>query len=301
MVLFHAKEEGKFCLHDGSCMSIDEAFTLRVQLEEVTTAVGGAKSASVWGEKCTPALFKFRAYTLPQLLETHSTKIGGLTDMVLWQCIVERLFKEQIDKRVSSQQAQVSLRTRLTPTDLETNAVRYAAGFVVRKLLQKYSTKKSSKAYEFVDCLEGMKNTEMDDMEPSLRKSKRWIETTDRGGLCHINNCAYRLFESIECACYPLLMDNFDNLAQHSVQAIALTTAEDTDVQHLWSTVAMDTLDDKELLVEMIEEWVNMRGHSIRSKTLNDYKKLKREKKKSGKKALRKELKRATITVSEGK
>ena len=73
------------------------------------------------------------------------------------------------------------------------------------------------------------------------------------------------------------MKDNFDNLAQRSVQAIAFTTAEHTDVQHLWSTVAMDTSDDKELLVEMIEEWVNMRGHSIRSETLNDYRKLKRE------------------------
>ena len=183
------------------------------------------------GEKCRPILFKFRAYALPQLLETHSDKIGGVTDMVLWQCIVERLFKEQIDKRIRSQ-SQINLRTRLTPTDLETNAVRYAAGFVVRKLLEKYSTKKSSKAYEFVDCLEGMKNIEMDDLEPAVKKSKKWIETTDRGGLCHINNCAYRLFESIECACYPILMDNFDNLAQRSVRTIALITAEDTDVQH---------------------------------------------------------------------
>ena len=67
------------------------------------------------------------------------------------------------------------------------------------------------------------------------------------------------------------------NLAQHSVQTIVLITAEDADVQHLWSTVAMDTSDDKELLVEMTGKWVNMRGHSIRSKMLDDYKKLKRE------------------------
>ena len=64
----------------------------------------------------------------------------------------------------------------------------------------------------------------------------------------------------------------------------------------------MDISDDKDLFVEMIEEWVNMRGHSIRSKTLNDYKKIKREKKKKGgRKALRKELKRASITISEEK
>lgn len=64
-------------------------------------------------------------------------------------------------------------------------------------------------------------------------------------------------------------MDNFNNLAQRSVRPFALITTEDTDVQHLWSTVAMDTSDDK---VEMIEEWVNMRGHSFRSKMLNNYK-----------------------------
>ena len=131
-------------------------------------------------------------------------------------------------------------------------------GFVVRKLLQKYTKKKSSKAYEFVDCLEGMRNTDMDDMEPALKRSKKWIETTDMGGLYHINNCTYRLFES-SVHVTQVLMDNFDNQAQRSIQAIALTTAEDNDVQHLWSTVAMDTSNDNELLVEMIEEWVNMR------------------------------------------
>ena len=50
---------------------------------------------------------------------------------------------------------------------------------IIRKLLQKYSTKKTSKAYDLVDCLEGMKNTQMDDLEPALKKSKKWIETTD--------------------------------------------------------------------------------------------------------------------------
>ena len=51
----------------------------------------------------------------------------------------------------------------------------------------------------------------------------------------------------------------------------------------------MDISDDKDLFVEMIEEWVNMRGHSIRSKTLNDYKKIKGEKKKGGRKVFRKD------------
>ena len=75
-------------------MSIDETFILYVQLEEVTMAIGGA--TCIWGDICRPALFKFRAYVLPQLLESHSAKIRAVTDMVLWQCIVERLFKETL-------------------------------------------------------------------------------------------------------------------------------------------------------------------------------------------------------------
>ena len=185
-----------------------------------------------FGEKSVGLRYSSFVHTrFPSCSRPTVPKIGGITDILLWQCIIERLFKEQIDKRVSSQ-AQVSLRTRLPTTDLETNAVRYAAGFVVRKLLQKYS-KKSSKAYEFVDCSEGMRHTEMDDLKPALKNSKKWIETTDRG-LYHINNCAYPLFKSIECAYYPALMDDFDNLALRSVQAIVFTTAEDNDVQHLW-------------------------------------------------------------------
>ena len=54
--------------------------------------------------------------------------------------------------------------------------LRYAAGFVVRNLLNQYSTKKFSKAYEFVDCLEGMINIEMDDpkemlLDPTMKKT----------------------------------------------------------------------------------------------------------------------------------
>ena len=131
-------------------------------------------------------------------------------------------------------------------------------------------------------------------MDTSLKVSKKWIETTDRGGLCHITNRTYRLFEAIEHTCYPTLRNNFDQRAQRSVQTIAHKTAEDSDVQHLWSTVALDISDD-ELLTEIIEEWVTMRGHAIRSQTLESYKRQKKDKKKkSGKNALRKELKRST-------
>ena len=44
--------------------------------------------------------------------------------MVLWQCIVERLFTEQVDKWMSSQ-AKVIPRTCLP---LETNCIRYTTG-----------------------------------------------------------------------------------------------------------------------------------------------------------------------------
>ena len=89
--------------------------------------------------------------------------------MVLWQCIVDKLFKELLDKTFSTQSQ--TMPTRDVVTDLEKNAIRYAARFVVRKLLHKYSDKESGKAHEYVDCLESMKDDEEDDMHGHIIES----------------------------------------------------------------------------------------------------------------------------------
>ena len=89
-------------------------------------------------------------------------------------------------------------------TYIESNAVRYMAGFVAVKLLKKF--KKSTKSAElrtknklFIRILQNMKAIEQPGEPDSLTEySSLWSELIDRGGLYHINDDVFHLMESIE-------------------------------------------------------------------------------------------------------
>ena len=64
---------------------------------------------------------------------------------------------------------------------------------------------------------------------------------------------------------------------------------EDEDILYLWSIIADGFV---ELLKVMVQEWIILRGHSLRSHFMEVHKKATKEATK-GKKSLRKELRRS--------
>ena len=74
--------------------------------------------------------------------------------------------------------------------------------------------------------------------------------------------------------------------------------ASDSDIQFVWSIVSnMEDEDDlisQQLLASILKEWVVLRGHSICSHFMEEYKRLHAQTKK--KKSLRRELKRKEAT-----
>lgn len=76
----------------------------------------------------------------------------------------------------------------------EQNIVRYAAGYVPYKLLNKYKKSKSASdsVKSYTECL--MKMGVDGPEESFLAYTEEWINQIDRGGLFHISDLSFMLF-----------------------------------------------------------------------------------------------------------
>ena len=85
-------------------------------------------------------------------------------------------------------------------TFIEENAVRYTAGYVVRKLERKYSHQNTQETTECVMALKEMAGKiKSRDASMSHQKSTEWTRLTDCGGPYHVEDIVYNLFVAIEC------------------------------------------------------------------------------------------------------
>lgn len=181
--------------------------------------------------------------------------------------------------------------------DIELNGIRYAAGFVVRKLKKKYQ--KLKRHGDYVDCLTRMITDESDitqdcDGSTTLQEyTKAWLKRTDRGGLSHISDIVFWLFCEIELLVYERIKKCYAG-AKQPVAEIATWAVQDEDIQYIWSMIAVNISEEdmsERLLHTIAQEWAVLRGHVYRKKVLEDYKKSKDAA--NGKRSLRKELQRS--------
>jgi len=83
----------------------------------------------------------------------------------------------------------------------EENVIRYACGYVVRKLHQKFLKQHGEKCVSFVECLTQMRANSHEDSVPVtsfMEYTMQWVKIINRGGLYEINNESYLLFKEIE-------------------------------------------------------------------------------------------------------
>jgi hypothetical protein len=76
----------------------------------------------------------------------------------------------------------------------EENALRYVAGYVVRKVRSKLKRLSTPNKDEMILCLAEMYGDEWDEE----MGTEDWTNLIDRGGLWHVNDQAYNLFYAIE-------------------------------------------------------------------------------------------------------
>ena len=124
-------------------------------------------------------------------------------------------------------------------------------------------------------CLSSLSQKGEDSVTSSyLEYTKRWLLAVDRGGLFHIRDEAYNMFYEIECLVKKLLttLDSSEKDKQDTIAQIA----NNDSIQFYWSMIAveLDDVVEQQLLMEIIELWVTIRGFSIAGAFVEQYKQI---------------------------
>ena len=94
----------------------------------------------------------------------------------------------------------------------ETNALRYAAGYIPRALRKKLQKSAELLKDQLILCLLDL----LDDGKDEHVESHEWIGNLDRGGLCHINNTCYLLSLKSDVICKMTRHQIFLKYSLHS-------------------------------------------------------------------------------------
>lgn len=265
-------------------------------VQEIFEKAKRCRSIAILGRRVKPKLHQFRAFSLPELLQQMKTNSPSFPDNpFVWQLIIDKCYQALLDAQFSISKAAAPPR-RLQAVEL--NAIRYVAGFVVRKLIKKYAKDRGGETFR--DCLRTMIYDESDlqlakdiDSDSFEEYTRLWLCKTDRGGLTHVNDASFWLFQEIELVVYSRLKGCYSGEEQ-SVASIVEFAIKDEDITYIWSLIAASMINERQfqqLLTVIVNEWVILRGHSLRNVFMERYKRLVSDEKRS-KKSLRKELKR---------
>ena len=125
----------------------------------------------------------------------------------------------------------------------------------------------------------------LSDTSTYLEYIKIWTNNTDRGGLRHVTDDTYRCLLVIESIVYNILKRG--GLKEEVFSEVVSSE----NVRFHWEVATTEEINDYtlELLHEVVNLWFTVRGFSIASRLLEEYKKATKTTIK-GKKGFRKEL-----------
>ena len=212
-----------------------------------------------------------------------------------WQLFMEKEFLRQVISSLIQPEPSSSSAEAPTPreqlSNVEENAIRYAAGYVIRKLETKYSKQKTESSRECTQALKEMAGQLHTHRSLTAHPSGSWMHLVDGGGLYHVEDMVYNLFLVLE-----LLADQeLNQLLQKGKGLQKLKKnkldwlCDDDEIQFIWCLVSVTIQEEsvrQQLLHDIAYLWITTRTHS---KLQEDHKKAKAECVK-GKPSLRKQL-----------
>ena len=187
-----------------------------------------------------------------------------------------------------TQEMHPSISTDRKYSVVEENAIYYAAGYVLRKVMKKYREKHDDMGDALVTTLHGMIGESASSIECSasyLDYVKVWIKQNDRGGLIHVSNDTLRFFCATEKITYELIKNG--STKENFISQVL----GDQSVCFYWNIISYELKESwsKQLFQDVVTQWFIIRGFSYTSKLLETYKTGCRKNIK-GSKGLRKEL-----------
>ena len=212
---------------------------------------------------------------------------------IFYQSITDRLFQRRIEfhfpipsspQAIREDEAEESTRTL---TYEEENAIRYAAGYVLRAVKKKTMKSSSAQKDQLVEAIDIILRNDNDIEEDA---SSNWITVVDRGGLLHISDDLYRVFVAMELDIRRYLrVERASKVDSHNEGKIVGSLLANEDVQFYWVCCEIQEELAEEILRLIATLWTTIRGFSFAKSYMEIYKqKTKRTLQRS--KALRKNL-----------
>ena len=152
--------------------------------------------------------------------------------------------------------------------------IRYAAGYASFASLKKYEKSSLGSAVQCIECLTNMaicgKETDF------LKYTRAWTEEVNRGGLIEVNDkCIHAIQRNLQNNLQTHLQLTMVSDRDSTKEKLVLFVVQNRNIQLYWHNLSVDINDEnysQNLLREIIELWLNIRGYSIAGQWLEYYK-----------------------------
>ena len=229
--------------------------------------------------------------TFTFLWSTFLQQSNSQATSLFYQSVTDKLFEKRIEFHFpissSSESVEVDMSTL---TFEEENALRYAAGYVLRTVRKKISKSSSPQREELIESVDML--FRCDDEVEEQDASSSWMAIVDRGGLVHISNDLYRVFVAMELNIRGYLrIENASKMVSNMEGKIVSSLLANEDVLFYWCIVCCEIPEDiaNVVLKYIAELWTTIRGFSFAKSFMELYKQ-KTKKPLQRSKALRKNL-----------
>ena len=225
-------------------------------MSTISETVGSQPNKNIW-----PKFHQIRCADEFKAQWEQYLKILSLAkEPVAYQHVTLKLLEEHLKEQMKSKSDPVVVTDdAIEMTYEEENAIRYMGGYVIRKLKKKHFD------IEFLIV----------DQTFSTMESSEWINLIDRGGLVHITDDCFQFFLSMECAIRRNL-DRFNNKRALTNDSFSVymedKISEDDGVLFDWMMITGDEEENRDIFMQIIKLWVNVRGHSFANSVLEQYK-----------------------------
>ena len=182
------------------------------------------------------------------------------------QFVTHYIFKKLIKTEYALTNASPELSTR-SLSHIEQNALRYVAGYVLRKVRNQLEASSHPKKDEMVLLVMECAGDEFDEN----CGTETWTNMVDRGGLWHINDQTYSLFVIMEEELRQhYTLGKSGNTKDSAIKAIL----QSNDLLFEWCIIASEADDDiaTQVLQRIVQLYITIRGFAFATSCLDMYK-----------------------------
>ena len=178
---------------------------------------------------------------------------------VFIQTLTSETFEQLLSERICAAKTTQCGSDEVQFTYEEENAIRYMAGFVVRRLQKQLDAKDINMLIE------------SDEATISDANSTEWINLIDRGGLVHVNDTCYQLFLAIEHTTWQeIQISKVGSMDDGFRRYLENTLSTDNNILFNWTMITGDETEREDVLLALIKLWVT-RGFSLAKAVMEKY------------------------------